>query len=161
MRRLSALLVCFAVLAAAPAAAVSPAEVQKRLPRIWCGVFTWYPGDAKQFYRIAFDQVSIKPSGLVIAVGVAENHTGGRITRVRFRASIVASTLAATMRESAPEPPSPSYVTKGHYSGRLTPKLDRIDARWIGARDAVTSGRIQLSGGTGAAKFPLCNKPLS
>lgn len=162
MRRAAALSLLFLCLGGPSAGAMPAAELARKLPRIWCGAFTWGLGDEPQRYRVELRRVTVAADGRVRAVGIGINSsTRNRPTRVTFTAMIDAATMSITMREADPVPPTPTYITNGRFEGRLSPPLDRIEAHWIDTRPPLPNARLVLDGGRKASAHSHCVDPVS
>ena len=161
LRRSFAFIACVACLGGS-AQALTPQQLLRQLPRTWCGSFVWTPKDTPQLYRVFFREIALSSGGKLKAWGEGINYSTSRgPTRVTFTAEFDPRTHEVRMWEKNPVPPSPSYITSGHFDGRINARLNRIEAVWVDRNLRLNATRFVLEAGPGAAKHAHCADSVS
>ena len=111
------------------AAAMDPDDLANNLPRKWEGTFTWHDkARPVQPITVTITDVSVDSNGSVIALGDGV-YDKGHLVEFSLKWSIDPKTLRFEMWESAPKPAT-SIVTDGSHIGKISEKLDKIEAVW-------------------------------
>ncbi len=111
------------------AAAMDPDHLLKNLPKKWEGTFTWHDkARPVQPVTVTITDVSVDTKGNVIALGDGV-YDKGHLVEFSLKWSIDTKTLRFEMWESAPKP-SEGFVTDGSHLGKISEKLDKIEAVW-------------------------------
>ena len=150
--------------AAGPAGAEQPSAapgggLAEKLPRSWCGTFSWETFGDLQHVTITFDRVTPLADGTIEATGrgIVKSF---RTVPFLARAVVDPAGRRIELFESLATP-TPGYITDGSHVGTLAPDLQSMRLAWT-TRGTGERGSMQLQARpAGADLAQPCGLPSS
>ncbi len=134
-------------------------DLAEKLPRAWCGTFSWVTYNDLQHVTITFDRVAVRADGRLEATGRGVVRSF-RVVPFQARAVVEPEGLRVELFESVAAP-TPGYITDGSHVGTLAGDLQSMRLVWT-TRGTGERGTMQLiARPAGADPAQPCGLPSS